>query len=272
MRRRFPVQADLALALAFGLLLGLASDPATGATASDPVEVVGAVAVREGEPSAEPPRQAALREALGEAARAAAFEMLAEARVPADPESVSGALGDDPFAYVLRFRLLEDYGERPARTVDEREAEREYAVRLEVHVDRDRVRERLASAGLLPVDPGPTALRTIRVVVEGLTEYPAYRAIRDGLAGQAASVRPVEFVPGQATLEVEAERSPEELLSGLFETLPEEVRVAPIEVDRNELRIRADPHRASRAARPLYGGADLGEAGASPVLSGGGRD
>lgn len=272
MRRRFPVRADLALALGLGVLLGLASGPAAGASASDPLEVVGAVAVRDGEPSTEPPRQAALREGLGEAARAAAFEMLAEARVPADPESVAEALGDDPFAYVLRFRLLEDYGERRARAVDDAGAEWEYAVRLEVHVDRDRVRERLASAGLLPVDPGPTSLRTIRVAVEGLTEYPAYRAIRDSLAGQAASVRPVEFIPGQATLEVETERSPEELLSGLFETLPEEVRVAPIEVDRNELRIRADPQRAPRAARPLYGGADLGGAGASPVLPGGGPD
>jgi hypothetical protein len=187
-----------------------------------------------------------------------AVRLVVQAGGGPEPEVVGQALGEDPFAYAMRFRLLEDRGEQRRRLLADREVQWEYVVLIELHLDVDRVRERLAETGLLgPVEPAGPA-RVVRVAVEGLGSFRGYQAIRERLGREARSFGPLEFAPGRAVIELETDRSTQELLDRLLADLPEGLRIAPIAVDDRELRIRSLESPVERKPRVLLEGAERG--------------
>ena len=105
--------------LAILALLGSLAVPAAALDVRR-VEVVGAVPAGPDAPSGQPLRQAALQAALVEAVDRVARGLLAEGGSAPDPEmDLSATLGDEPAAYTVRYRILEDRGERRALLVEE---------------------------------------------------------------------------------------------------------------------------------------------------------
>jgi hypothetical protein len=224
------------------------------------LEVLGVVPAREQAPKGISPRQAALRAGVADAVLQTALRLAVEAGGAPELEPLGQVLGEDPFAYAVRFRLLEDRGEHRRRFLKDPEVQWEYVVLIEVHLDLDRVRERLAETGLLgPVEPaGP--VRAVRVAVEGLGSFQSYQAIRERLRREARSFGLLEFAPGRAVIELETDRSTQELLDRLLADLPEGLQIAPIEVDEKELRIRTLESPSKRKPRARFEGAELGAA------------
>jgi hypothetical protein len=147
------VRGRLAAGALVAVLLGLAG--AAGGEVRR-VETVGSVPLPSGA-GAPGAREAALREGLAEAVRSIARDLL-RASADADPKAVAHALGPLPGPYVLRQRVVEDRGERPALLAADPAVRHEYVVVVEAEVDVDRVRRRLSEAGLSPVSgPGPGA-------------------------------------------------------------------------------------------------------------------
>jgi hypothetical protein len=223
--------------LVLALLAGLA--PAAAAELRR-LEAVGAQPLDPDRPPARPPRDLAVQKGLADAVRRVAFEEAPEL----DPEQaearVGAALGADPLAYVNRFRIVEDQGERPALFTEDPGVESEYVVLLEVQVDADRVRRRLVEAGLAAA-PSEGARRVpVRVVVEDVGSWASYRAVRTLLeeVGVRSAV-PVEMQRGRAVLDVEGDRGPEELLAALLRAAPPELRLVPLGSDATTLRLRA---------------------------------
>jgi len=197
------------------------------------------------------PRNGAVRAAVAEAVRSTAEGLLppdfspegVETPPNADPEQALSmwlreALGDDPFEYATRFRILDDRGVR--RSMDSGgEARREYVVLAEVHVDAERVRERLQVVGALVGPSGEDSGERIRVVADGVTSYLAYEALRraviDGLG--ARSVVPLELERGRAVLEVDVDGDPNALLAELAAAAPPELRVVPLEASEGEIHV-----------------------------------
>jgi hypothetical protein len=232
---------------------------ALGASASAElrrVETVGSVSLPAG-PGEPPPRESALRDGLAEAVRSIARDLLRDSP-GSDPSAVGHALGPLPGTYVVRHRLVEDRGERAALLAADPGASREYVVVVEAEVDVDRVRERLAGAGLSPrPTPGsqvpasgagasasgpppsapsasgpaaaPVALEALAVPPGELLlvlESPSgsvYTALRAGLRAdsEVKGVLPVEFAAGRAALTVATALGPGDLLARLRGALPD---------------------------------------------------
>lgn len=227
-------------------VLCLAVGTALAADAVRRVEAVGAVGLDPETGWTTPPRDAALRRALAQA-----VSRVAEAQLPdLDPESAEEALrpalGNDPFVYATRFRILEDRGERPALLVQEPGVEREYVVVVEAYVDADRVRESLARAGLLDAPSGDLRSR-FQVTVLGLDSYAAYAAVREVLVGSAGadSATPVEISPGRAVFEVVASRKPSALLDALLAQNDPTLAFVPVDEDDRALVVRVEHRPAS---------------------------
>ena len=185
------------------LAAGLLTAAAAGAEVRR-LEVVGAVPAdpdpeRE---NAEPLRRAALEAALDEAVSRVARGLLAgpDGDAPeVDFAEVLGASTD----YALRYRVLEERGERRALLVDDPDVALEFVVLVEVHVDVDRVAAALQRAGL------EASLGTDHGFELELLEVPserAFAAVRRALlrGGAAERVVPVELEPGRAVLRIEA--------------------------------------------------------------------
>lgn len=203
------------------------------------VEAVGVVPLYADTPSRVPPRDAALERALQEAVVHVALDELPDFDPEAGHDELAAALGDDPSAFTSRYRIREDRGERPALFTDDPEVESEYVLVAEVHVDVERVRQRLAQAGLL-VPSGDSRRYRVRVVIEGVESYAAYMAVRTLLEEQdVRSVLPLEMERGRAVLEVDGERPPDELMSGLLSAAPSNLRLVPLGVDDESLTLRA---------------------------------
>jgi hypothetical protein len=271
--------------LAGALLVGPA---ATGEVLR--VESVGAAPVREGDTSQVSKRQAALERAVHDAVIRVAEGLLApEAYAiespptgtdtsgesgPTDPRELlearlDAALGDRPFEYAVRFRILEDRGERPALFADDPEVVGEYLMVAEVFVDSDRVRQRLAEAGI-PLTPlGGGELASIRIVLLDLDDFRAFSAVRTALQEDARveSVVPVEMERGRATLEVVASRDVDQLLRTLRERIPEDVRVEPVAIELDQLTLRVSVI-APDSPGPAPGGASV----AAPAIDTTGRN
>ncbi len=235
------------LALAFGAGLDGA-----GAARAELVrlEALGAVPARERAPAGTSLRQAAVQAALEEAVLRSALALVAGGDSPEQRVRVARILGDDPFVYTARYRLLEDHGERPRLLVSDPQAEWEHVVRVEAQVELDRVRARLAEAGLL------AGHRTVgvRVAVEGVDSWSRYRSVHDALARGTRAVRPLEFGRGRVVFEVETERDAAVLLEALRSGLPRELRVVPLALGGLGLRVRLDgPGGDGRAASPRSG-------------------
>jgi hypothetical protein len=230
--------------------LGLLAAASAGAGELRRVEAVGAVGLAKEGWSA-PPRDAALERALRDALARVAREELGDPD-QVDPEALAAALGDDPYAYASRFRILEDRGERPALLVDEPGIEREYVVVVEAWVDADRVRERLSAAGLLEEPAGGHRRSRLRVAVRNVRSHADYAAIRAALIepGGALSVTPLEIERGQALFEVVSERSAARTLDALLAASGPALRIVPIEQDEDSLVLRMERAPEPAGAEP----------------------
>ena len=269
--------------LALGLATCLAGAPGARAEVLR-MESVGAAPVLAEETSQVSKRRAALRQAVHGAVLRVAEGLLApeayeiELESPVGPEPgrspqaleaaapnfrellevrLDAALGDQPFDYAVRYQILEDRGERPALYVDDPEVVAEYVMVAEVYVDSERVRQRLAQAGVPLMPSGEGDLTTIRVVLLDLESFRAFSAVRDTLSSdrRVQSVVPVEMERGRATLEVVVSRSVDQLLETLRQHIPEDVEVQPVAIERDLLTLRVnvtspDPSGKASLASP----------------------
>ncbi len=226
------------VALAAGLALGVS--PLVNAGEIRRVESVGAIPLGPEITLKGPPRDAAVRAALRDAALRLALDLLSADFDPIEAESaILEALGDDPFQYATRFRILEDRGEGPALFVDDPEVESEYIVVVEAHLDLDRIRQRMATQGL--VAPAGEARRVqVRVVMEGLGTYEEFQSLRRILVEDLGvrSAVPMEMQRGRIVLKVVSDRKGPELLDDLLAVLPPELQIVPVASDDKTLRFR----------------------------------
>jgi len=79
----------------------------------------------------------------------------------------------------------------------------------------------------------------VRVVIEQVGGYAAYMAVRTLLEElELRSVLPLEMERGRAVLEVEGDRSPDELMSGLLQAAPSNLKLEPLGIDGATLTLR----------------------------------
>lgn len=241
------------------LLAGCLAVPAGGAEVRV-VEALGAAPVDPSGGSRRSPRDEALRRALREAVWRIAIEELDAAAVAPADEEVLVALGDDPLVYATRFRIVENRGERPALFSDDPEVENEYVVLAKVHVDADRVRQRLASAGLMRLDTGEGPRIRTRLALVEVRSWAEIQAVRTLLREVGAGTAvPVDLVRGRAVLAVESTYSPEALVDALLAAAPPELRLERLGAGPDGLELRAHflggsgslAPRAPAAAGPL---------------------
>jgi hypothetical protein len=220
--------------------VALALAAATAGAEVRPVEAVGAVPLDPDKPTQQPPRDAALDRALDEAVWRVAVEELPDFDADRQEEALRTALGTDPLEFATRYRILEDRGERPALFTEDPTVTAEYVVLAEVHVDADRVRERLRQARLLVTPSGDRPRWPVRVEIVELQSYASYVAVRTLLEemGLRAPV-PVEMERGRAVLRVEADRPPAQLLADLVRAAPANLSLVPVGSDAESLQVRA---------------------------------
>ena len=245
---------------AAGLWLAIALAAPAALAQEQRVESLGVAPITRGDPA---PRDSAMRAAVSSAVSAAAATMLSgSATPPAPPGEDEGGhrdpnawlaerLGKDPFAYVTRFRILEDRGRRPATFSKDRDVEFEYVVLAEVQLDLDAIRERMEKLGL--AERGASGEeRRVQIVVEGLTSYPPLQKVREALARDRGvrSVVPVEFTRGRAVLAVDSDRGADALVAELTRRAPEGLRIEPVDSgpDRATVRVEWQPPQAVPAA------------------------
>lgn len=233
---------------ALALALALAAAPAAGSGLRR-LESVGAVALRPDTADRRPPRDQAVRLALSGAVRRVALELLPDADPEGSDALLAEALGDDPQVYTPRFRILEDRGERPALFVQDPEVESEYVVLVEVHVDTERVRSRLASHGLLVVPSGEAARIRVRLEIQDLTSYAAYRELRRTLLEGVGSrsVVPLEMQRGRALLAVDGALEADALLAELLRVAPPQLEITPLAARSDSLTLRVALRPAAAA-------------------------
>jgi len=123
-----------------------------------------------------------------------------------------------------------------------------------VHVDADRVRQRLVRSGLVRGASGDTRRRSVRVVIEDVGTWASYRSVRtllDDVGVQSAV--PFEMERGRAVLQVRGSRGPEDLMAALMRAAPPNLRLVQLGSDADTLRLRArflgTPAAGSSAAR-----------------------
>jgi len=202
-------------------------------------ESVGVAPIRDDETA---PRDAALHAAVRSAVLRVAAELLPADFIPPEPATrpdgeaeapgdwLAERLGDDPFAYVSSFRILEDRGRRPAMFAGDPDVEHEYVVVADVSVDVGALRDRVASLGLLAPRSGASG-RELRLVIEGLTHYLPLAMLRETLQEDRGvrSVVPVEFTAGRAVLAVKADRDATALVADLSRRAPEGLKIVPVD-------------------------------------------
>jgi hypothetical protein len=240
-------------------LAGLVAPPVAVARDVLDVEAVGAVGIRPDSSSAISPRDAAVRKGLLEAVRMTAMELLGNVHSDQPEAPLDEILGTDPYEFATRFQVIEDRGERPALFSQDPDVATEYVVIVSVSIDRDLIRDRLEAAGMLLARPSGASSVRIRLALEGLIEYWAYEAIRTALVVNLGvrSAIPVEFEPGRLTLEVDADRSPSELLLPLQRAVADQMELIPLIVDGDamslhvEAGVREPPDTASPGSREI---------------------
>ena len=227
------------------LLCGALQLPWAAAGETRSMEAVGAVGAAEGARTPDL-RERATRAAVARATLRVAFPLLdpeALAQQPIAPGGIedwlSDLLGKDPLEYAARFRVLEDRGIRPS--LFGTRLENEYVVVVETHVDVERLRERLASRGVLRVANSTEPRRRVEVVAE-LRSFVAYRALREALRAlpSVEAAHPVSFERGRAHLEIETHSPPDVLLLGLMRESPPRLQVEPLGVGEERLRLRVE--------------------------------
>ncbi len=218
------------------------------------MEALGAAPIRRDEPLREAPRDVAMRAAIANAVTRVALGFMPNLD-PADAEAVLGdVLGDEPYDYATRYSILDDRGERRALFSNDPEVETEYIVMVEVHVDVDRIRQRLTGSGLLDTPSGEARRITVRLELVDLVDYAAFAAVRRALIDEIGvrSALPVEMERGRAVLAVEGNRDASELLRALWRAAPEGLRITPLVASGDRLTVRvtvdADPGAPAREA------------------------
>ncbi len=148
-------------------------------------------------------------------------------------------LGKKMVPYTLRFRVIEDRGRQPALFAEDPSVREEYVVIVEVQVDVERVRAKLVTAGLIPAGESTEGSDEVRLVIEGLTVYPAYLAVRSLLEGAlgARGIIPVEMSRGLMVLDVETRASAVEFLEELLTLAPPEIEIVPVAGGGNTVRV-----------------------------------
>jgi len=214
------------------------------------VETVGSVPLGAASKGGATARQAALEAGVRDAVERAATDLASQAGSPAGPDAIRAALGNDLLIYAAQFRILEDRGERAPLLEQSPGAEREYVVTVEAHVDRARVRSRLAAAGLLgaPVEPG--ARRALRIAFEGVDSYPLWERIERALGARGGAVRPLEFSRTRILAEVETEEESGTVVGRLGTALGEAVEVRSAGMEGETLLVAIAPRVAPEAAPP----------------------
>jgi hypothetical protein len=253
------------LGLVLGLALTLAALDAHDAEAAEVVEleVVGAIPMDARARRNSIPKDRAIDEALWQGVSRVAAELIAEnpfqpLEPDYDPDAPGGdgnagdasdggtegdggepddpireALGNDMVPYTRSFKIVEDQGERPVLFTDNPDAATEYVVIMAVHVDVDKLKERLAAAGLL-AQAEIEILTGILLEVRGLTQYRGYQKLVELLQSEAVgavAVSPRQLERGRALLQVEGEWGPEELLDRLLAATTPELTIVPISVE-----------------------------------------
>lgn len=238
--------APWALGAAVGLAWGLAGGPAAAASGVSElrrVESVGVVPIRKHLRGV--PRDAAVKAAVQAALLRVAHSLLPEDFVPPQPPPspegevqelpepdawLEEQLGDDPFAYTVRFSILEDRGARPAVFASDAGVAEEYVVVAEVQLDVTAIRKRLAQVGAIAVPRADTA-HDLRLEVQGLRSYPPLAALREALLASpdVLSVLPVEFTRQHVVLAVRAEQDADALVADLQHRAPAGLHVVPVE-------------------------------------------
>jgi hypothetical protein len=147
----------------------------------------------------------------------------------------------DPFAYVTRFRIVEDRGRRPALFTADKSVESEYVVLAEVNLSLDAIRAKMEKLGLAERSArGPS--RVVTLVVEGLTSYPPLAQVRKTLERDRGvrSVQPVEFTAGRAVLAIDADQDAPALVESLTRRAPEGLHVVPVEQGPTRATVRVE--------------------------------
>jgi hypothetical protein len=230
------VRAGPRLAAAVLAAAALAAGTAAGELRS--VEAVGAVAGGTQAPKGLPIQQAAIEAGLREAVRRVARDLVGSGAAALGPR-LEATLGPNVYEYVSRFQLLEDRGEQPPLLLDDPTVKSEYVVLVSVQVDAERVRGRLAGAGLLGPDGAPAPGRVL-LVIEDVRSYPGFAALAKRLRADPGvrSVVPDEFVRGRARLAVETTLSPDAVLKRLVAQPPEGLEVVLLRQDAEGVHLR----------------------------------
>jgi hypothetical protein len=252
-------------ATACGLALALLLASAAGAEIRQ-MEAVGALPLAPDVRHTSPLRDIAVRMALNEAVRRVALDLVPGLDPEEAAEFLPEVLGDEPFDYTTRFRIIEDRGERPALFVEDPEVDFEYVVVVEAHIDADRVEKRLADAGLLMARSAGAPHRNLRLVVEDLESFAAYAALRETLIERVGvrSAVPVEMERGRAVLVVNTSGGPWQLLEELLLAAPPELLITPVDTREDALTLRIGLEELPRGAatdglRARPGGAAPGD-------------
>ncbi len=236
MSRRRGVRRGLAGLL--GLLLPVAAAVAPAAAEVRRVEAVGVVPVPDPAPSRATLRDRALRAGIQEAVLRVAREQI-EAQgteTELEPRAMAALLGGQLVDYTVRFRILEDRGERDALLLAATPASREYVLVTEVHVEVERVREKLVEVELVAPQAAPAGpRRRVAVVIQPLPSYAALRWVQEALGAV-----PYELSRTGAVLVVETHESGPELLARLRRGSPPGVRVVSRSADEARLALAVE--------------------------------
>lgn len=152
------------------------------------------------------------------------------------------ALGEDPFEFANRYRVLEDRGVRPALLSGASNVEKEYVVVVEVFVDVGRVLERLRAGGAIFAPSGETAHFRVWLVAEGIESFPAFDALRRTLLATPGvrAALPTELRRGRAEFAIDAEREASAVLDDLLTVAPSALQIIPLESQDDRLTVLVD--------------------------------
>ncbi|MFQ5417620.1 MAG: hypothetical protein ACE5FL_11295 [Myxococcota bacterium] len=215
------------------------------------IEAEGIVPLAPGARHRTPPRDEAVRRALNEAVRRVALDLVPDLSPESAAEFLPEVLGDEPFVYTTRFRIIEDRGDRPAIASDDPDVAVEYVVLVEAHIDADRVEARLAEAGLLRDRRDEPAGPDVLLVLQGVDDFAAYSALRRTLEDdvRVESALPIRMERNRVVLQVVASRGTQRLLEDLLRAAPPELVITPLDAQDGILtvRIALDPSLAETA-------------------------
>lgn len=234
------ISSLLLLALAVGALV-MGNE---AAAESRSLQVVGVQPLDASASRAGGPRQGAVNQSLYEAVSRVALDLVAEYGPPLQSESeapssdatdaaeenqIKSALGQDMTPFARSFRIVEDQGSRPVLFPGESKATREYVVVVDVTVDVDRVRTRLAERGLIAIEEDATPGGGVEIDALGLRHwsgFEAFVALLESPAVGASEVRPLEFEAGRARVFAVVQGAPEDVLARILAAAPPDLAIS----------------------------------------------